>query len=69
MKMDPDVSDLDKFEEAYAEFGKLTEGVDPKALDRHLAGQARMLLDFHLQVVSPLCNRWRMYPRPGPWQG
>ena len=33
-----DVSDLDKFEEVYAEFGKLTEGVDPKALDRHLAG-------------------------------
>ena len=33
-----DVSDLDKFEEAYEEFGKLTEGVDPKVLDRHLSG-------------------------------
>ena len=33
-----DVSDLDKFEEAYAEFGKLTAGVDPKSLDRHQAG-------------------------------
>ena len=29
-----DVSDLDKFEEAYEEFGKLTKGVDPKVLDR-----------------------------------
>ena len=33
-----DVSDLDKFEEAYEEFGKLTAGVDTMALDRHLAG-------------------------------
>ena len=33
-----DVSDLDKFEEAYEEFGKLTEGVDVLALDRNLAG-------------------------------
>ena len=33
-----DVSDLDKFEEAYEEFGKLTEGVDALALDRNLAG-------------------------------
>ena len=33
-----DVSDLDKFEEAYKEFGKLTAGVDPKSLDRHQAG-------------------------------
>ena len=31
------MSDLDKFEEAYAEFGKLA-GVDPKSLDRHQAG-------------------------------
>ena len=33
-----DVSDLDKFEEAYKEFGKLTAGVDPKVLERHMAG-------------------------------
>ena len=33
-----DVSDLDKFEEAYQEFGRLTEGVDALALDRNLAG-------------------------------
>ena len=33
-----DVSDLDKFEEAYQEFGRLTEGVDVLALDRNLAG-------------------------------
>ena len=33
-----DVSDLDKFEEAYEEFGKLTAGVDPKVLERHMAG-------------------------------
>ena len=33
-----DVSDLDKFEEAYQEFGKLTEGVNTLALTRNLAG-------------------------------
>ena len=32
------MSDLDKFEEAYKEFGKLTAGVDPKVLERHMAG-------------------------------
>ena len=32
------MSDLDKFEEAYEEFGKLTAGVDTMAFDRHLAG-------------------------------
>ena len=32
------MSDLDKFEEAYEELGKLTEGVDPKALERHMSG-------------------------------
>ena len=33
-----DASDLDKFEEAFAEFGKLTEGVDVLDFDRNLAG-------------------------------
>ena len=31
-------SDLDKFDEAFAEFGKLTEGVDAIEFDRNLAG-------------------------------
>ena len=29
---------MDKFEEAFKEFGKLTAGVDPTSLDRHQAG-------------------------------
>ena len=33
-----DVSDLDKFEETFQEFGKLTAGVDPASLDRQPAG-------------------------------
>ena len=33
-----DVSDLDKFEEAFKEFGKLTAGVDPASLDRQHSG-------------------------------
>ena len=33
-----DVSDLDKFEEAYKEFSRLTAGVDEVALDRIVAG-------------------------------
>ena len=35
-----DVSDLDRFEEAFAEFGKLTEGVDAIEFDRVLAGNS-----------------------------
>ena len=33
-----DVSDLDKFEEAYADFGALTAGVDPRTLERDCSG-------------------------------
>ena len=33
-----DVSDLDKFEEAFKKFGKLTAGVDPACLDRQHSG-------------------------------
>ena len=33
-----DVSDLDKFEEAFKEFGKLTAGVNPASLDRQHSG-------------------------------
>ena len=29
-----DVSDLEKFDEAYTDFGALTKGVDPRALER-----------------------------------
>ena len=33
-----DVSDLDKFEEACADFGALTAGVDPRTLERDCSG-------------------------------
>ena len=33
-----DVSDLDKFEEAYADFGALTAEVDPRTLERDCSG-------------------------------
>ena len=35
-----DVSDLDKFEEAYSEFQQLTAGVDLRELERHASGQS-----------------------------
>ena len=34
-----DVSDLDKFEEAYADFGALTAGVDPRTMERDCSGE------------------------------
>ena len=33
-----DVSDLEKFEDAYADFGALTAGVDPRTLERDCSG-------------------------------
>ena len=36
-----DVSDLDKFEEAHADFGALTAGVDPRTLERDCSGHER----------------------------
>ena len=33
-----DVSDLEKFEEAYTDFGALTDGVDPQTLERDCSG-------------------------------
>ena len=62
-----DVSDLDKFEEAFQEFGNLRAGVDPTSLDSQPVTQMMMLLDCHWKVDSPRCNRWLMYPRPGHW--
>ena len=65
------MSDLDKFEEAYEEFGKLTKGVDSKVLDRHLSGHTSdnvaglLLAGGFTHAIPP---RWRMYPRPGRWQ-
>ena len=61
-----DVSDLDKFEEAYKEFGKLTAGVDLK--DTWLVTQVMMSLDFRWQVDSLRFDRWRMCPRHGHLQ-
>ena len=56
-----DVSDLDKFKEAYEEFGKLTAGVDTMALDRHLAGNKSddvpgLSLEGGLATLQTLAN-------------
>ena len=62
-----DVSDLDKFEEAYEEFGKLTEGVDPKVLERHMSGHtsddvAGLPLAGGLTTLQSLANVPKTWP-------
>ena len=62
-----DVSDLDKFEEAYEEFGKLTAGVDPKVLERHLAGNKSddvpgLSLEGGLATLRTLANVPKTWP-------
>ena len=62
-----DVSDLDKFEEAYHEFGRLTEGVDVLDLDRNLAGNksddvAGLLLEGGLDTLQTLANVPKTWP-------
>ena len=62
-----DVSDLDKFEEAYEEFGKLTKGVDPKVLDRHMSGHtsddvAGLPLAGGLTTLQSLANVPKTWP-------
>ena len=62
-----DVSDLDKFEEAYQELGKLTEGVDALALDRKLAGNKSddvpgLLLVGGLDTPHTLANVPKTWP-------
>ena len=64
-----DVSDLDKFEEAFQEFGKLTAGVDPTSLDRQPAGHtnddvAGLPLKGGFTTLQLLAD-----VRPGHWQG
>ena len=62
-----DVSDLDKFEEAYEEFGRLTEGVDVLALDRNLAGNKSddvpgLSLAGSLDTLHTLANVPKTWP-------
>ena len=62
-----DVSDLDKFEEAYQEFGKLTEGVNTLALTRNVAGDKSPLVGgldtlYTLANVASV-NSWKGYWR------
>ena len=62
-----DVSDLDKFEEAYEEFGKLTEGVDSKVLERHTSGHtsddvAGLPLAGGLTTLQSLANVPKTWP-------
>ena len=61
------MSDLDKFEEAYEEFGKLTEGVDPKVLERHMSGHtsddvAGLPLAGGLTTLQSLANVPKTWP-------
>ena len=57
-----DVSDLDKFEEAYEEFGKLTAGVDPKVLERHMAGHTSDDVPGGLTTLQSLANVPKTWP-------
>ena len=61
------MSDLDKFEEAYEEFGKLTEGVGPKVLERHMSGHtsddvAGLPLAGGLTTLQSLANVPKTWP-------
>ena len=51
-----DVSDLDKFEEDYEEFGKLIEGVDPKVLERHIRGPLAQVLALAGEASTSLVS-------------
>ena len=62
-----DVSDLDKFEEAYKEFGGLTEGVDVLDFDRNVAGNTNddvpgLVLDGGLDTLQTLANVLKTWP-------
>ena len=62
-----DVSDLDKFEEAYHEFGRLTEEVDVLDFDRNLAGNMSddvpgLSLDGGLDTLQTLANVPKTWP-------
>ena len=62
-----DASDLDKFEDAFAEFGKLTEGVDAVELERCLAGSTSddvpgLPLDGGFSTLQTLANVPRTWP-------
>ena len=54
-----DVSDLDKFEEAYKEFGGLTAGVDDVDFDRIVAGNTN---DGGLDTLQTLANVPKTWP-------
>ena len=56
-----DVSDLDKFEEAYSDFGALTAGVDPRTLERDCSGHTNedvpgLDLPGQLEALYSLAN-------------
>ena len=62
-----DVSDLDKFEEAYKEFSRLTAGVDEVALDRIVAGNTNddvpgLVLEGGLDTLQTLANVPKTWP-------
>ena len=62
-----DVSDLDKFEEAYKEFGGLTAGVDDVDFDRIVAGNTNddvpgLVLEGGLETLQTLANVPKTWP-------
>ena len=62
-----EASDLDKFEEAYKEFSRLTEGVDEVALDRIVSGNTNddvpgLLLEGGLDTLQTLANVPKTWP-------
>ena len=62
-----DVSDLDKFEEAYKELGGLTAGVDDVDFDRIVAGNTNddvpgLVLEGGLETLQTLANVPKTWP-------
>ena len=67
VKMVPLMLDLDKFEEAYKEFSRLTAGVDEVALDRIVAGNTNddvrgLVLEGGLDTLQTLANVPKTWP-------
>ena len=63
----PEVSDLDKFEEAYTEFRGLTDGVDPSAFERVGSGNSNddvpgLVLPGGLNTLHTLANVPKSWP-------
>ena len=60
-----DVSDLEKFEEAYTDFSALTDGVDPRTLERNCSGHPNEEvpgLNLRMEALHSLGNVPKSWP-------